>query len=43
MDLDPVEEPQLDAFSLALPLPYRVGIIVVCGMHMSSRQDKEYD
>jgi hypothetical protein len=31
MDLDPVEEPQLDVFSLALPLPYRVAIIVVSG------------
>jgi hypothetical protein len=43
MDLDPVEEPQLDAFSLALPLPYRVAIIVVFGMHIPSRQDKEHD
>jgi hypothetical protein len=32
MDLDPGEEPQLDAFSLTLPLPYRVAIIVVFGM-----------
>ena len=43
MDLDPVEEPQLDAFSLALPLPYRVAIIVVIGVHMPSQQDKKYD
>jgi hypothetical protein len=43
MDPDPVEEPQLDAFSLALPLPYRVAIIAVFGMHMPSWQDEEYD
>jgi hypothetical protein len=32
MEFDPGEEPQLDAFSLALPLPYRIAIIVVFGM-----------
>lgn len=32
MDFDPGEEPQLDAFSVALPLPYRVAIIVMLGM-----------
>lgn len=31
MDFNPGEEPQLDAFSLTLPLPYRVAIIVVFG------------
>ncbi|KAK4647762.1 protein-ER retention protein [Podospora bellae-mahoneyi] len=29
MDGDPAVEPQLDAFSLAFPLPYRVAIIVI--------------
>lgn len=31
MDGDPAVEPELDSFSLVLPLPYRVGIIVVLG------------
>jgi len=32
MDGDPVAEPELDAFSLVLPLPYRVAIIFVAGV-----------
>lgn len=32
MDLDPAVEPELDAFSLFLPLPYRVSLIIVLGM-----------
>jgi len=31
MDDDPTVEPALDAFSLFLPLPYRVAIIIVLG------------
>lgn len=31
MDGDPTVEPELDAFSRVLPLPYRVAIILVCG------------
>ena len=34
MDGDPAVEPELDAFSLVLPLPYRVAIIFVAGMHI---------
>lgn len=30
-DLDPVVESEVDSFSLILPLPYRVSIIVVLG------------
>ena len=32
MDGDSLVEPELDAFSLFLPLPYRVAIILVLGM-----------
>ena len=32
MDGDPAVEPELDTFSLILPLPYRIGVIVVLGM-----------
>ena len=32
MDGDPAVEPELDAFSLILPLPYRIAVIVVLGM-----------
>jgi len=32
MDLDPHEEPALDSFSLFLPLPYRVALIIVLGV-----------
>ena len=32
MDGDPGVEPEVDAFSLVLPLPFRVGIILVLGM-----------
>ena len=35
MDGDPAVEPELDAFSLYLPLPYRVAFILVLG-RMSS-------
>ena len=31
MDGDPAVEPELDAFSLVLPLPYRIAAIVVLG------------
>ena len=31
MDLDPAEE-ELDSFSLLLPLPYRLGLLVVMGV-----------
>jgi hypothetical protein len=31
MDLDPAVEPELDSFSLILPLPYRVALIIVLG------------
>lgn len=34
MDGDPAVEPELDAFSLILPLPYRVAIIFVAGMNI---------
>lgn len=32
MDGDPAVEPELDTFSLILPLPYRVAVILVLGM-----------
>ena len=32
MDGDPAIEPELDNFSLVLPLPYRVAIVLVLGM-----------
>ncbi|KAI9674460.1 MAG: protein-ER retention protein [Caeruleum heppii] len=32
MDGDPAVEPELDAFSLVLPLPYRVSLIIVLGI-----------
>ncbi|KAH7418608.1 protein-ER retention protein-like protein [Cadophora sp. MPI-SDFR-AT-0126] len=32
MDGDPAVEPELDSFSLTLPLPYRVALIVVLGV-----------
>lgn len=31
MDGDPVVEPELDTFSLILPLPYRIAVILVLG------------
>ena len=31
MDFDPAEE-ELDSFSLFLPLPYRLGLLVVLGV-----------
>lgn len=31
MDGDPAVEPELDSFSLTLPLPYRVALVVVLG------------
>lgn len=31
MDGDPAVETQLDGFSLVLPLPYRVALIIVLG------------
>ena len=32
MDGDPTVEPLLDTFSLILPLPYRIAVILVLGM-----------
>ncbi len=32
MDGDPAVEPELDAFSRFLPLPYRVALIIVLGI-----------
>lgn len=32
MDGDVAVEPEVDSFSLVLPLPYRVAIIIVLGM-----------
>jgi len=32
MDGDPAVEPELDSFSLSLPLPYRVAFVVVLGI-----------
>jgi len=32
MDGDPAVEPELDSFSLTLPLPYRVALTVVLGI-----------
>ena len=32
MDGDPGVEPEVDSFSLVLPLPFRVGIILILGM-----------
>ena len=32
MDGDPAVEPELDTFSLILPLPYRIAVILVLGM-----------
>lgn len=32
MDGDPAVEPELDTFSLILPLPYRVAVILVLGI-----------
>lgn len=35
MDGDPAVEPELDTFSLVLPLPYRVALILVLGTNSS--------
>lgn len=35
MDGDPAVEPELDSFSLTLPLPYRVALVVVLGTFSS--------
>lgn len=32
MDGDPAVEPELDSFSLFLPLPYRVALVIVLGV-----------
>jgi hypothetical protein len=37
MDGDPGVEPELDGFSLFLPLPYRVAIILVAGRIRASQ------
>ena len=34
MDGDPAVEPELDTFSLILPLPYRIAVIFVLGMSL---------
>ncbi len=34
MDGDPAVEPELDSFSLTLPLPYRVALTIVLGIHL---------
>ena len=36
MDGDPGVEPELDSFSLTLPLPYRVALVSVLGMRSGS-------
>jgi hypothetical protein len=36
MDGDPSVEPELDSFSLTLPLPYRVALVVVLGISSST-------
>ena len=33
MDGDPAVEPELDTFSLLLPLPYRIAVIIVLGTY----------
>lgn len=33
MDGDPAIEPEIDGFTRILPLPYRVALIIVLGMH----------
>jgi len=38
MDLDPSVEPELDSFSLTLPLPYRVALIIVLGAYFWQRK-----
>jgi len=35
MDGDPAVEPELDTFSLFLPLPYRVAIVLVLGTSLA--------
>ena len=37
MDESPAVEPELDAFSLILPLPYRIAVILVLGNSHSFR------
>lgn len=37
MDLDPSVEPELDSFSLFLPLPFRVSLIIVLGMRRHTK------
>lgn len=39
MDGDPAVEPELDSFSLAFPLPYRVGFIATLGQCRSALAD----
>ena len=40
MDGDPGVEPELDGFSLILPLPYRVAIILVAGKRRGCHDKK---
>lgn len=37
MDEDPAVEPELDTFSLILPLPYRIAVIFVLGENILCR------
>lgn len=39
MDGDPAVDPQLDTFSLFLPLPYRIAVIIVLGLYHVKRND----
>ena len=41
MDGDPAVEPELDRFSLYLPLPYRVAFIIVLGIGRSNSSATE--
>ncbi len=44
MDGDPAVEPELDTFSLILPLPYRIAVIVVLGMlNIKGSRSREQD
>ena len=38
MEADPTVEPELDGFSLILPLPYRIAVIFVLGMLLLHNQ-----
>jgi len=42
MDGDVAVEPEVDSFSLILPLPYRVAIIIVLGMTIQGRSAEPF-